>query len=184
MSDEKVRWGGVRVIHDSYDLTRLDKIRKVVLPYAVEHGEPVPLRVCIGRRSILSETEHLNCGECAKCFMVGMTLMLLGAEVAESGFDFSPGALSRLRRGLENGRFGRNYDSTAWAFIKAGSKSPPAEIVSKYPGLREFLDWFGAWDERATKPRSLVDRVAPPGSRRRDLARAGFGKKGRPDLGS
>ena len=176
MTDEKVRWGSVRVIHESYDLSRLDKLRQIVLPYAAGHGGAVPLRVCIGRRSLI-EGAHLNCGECAKCMVVEMALLLSGADAADWGFNITPPALSHLRRELEEGRFGRSYDPATWAFIKAQSKSPPVELVAKHQGLGEFLDWFAGWDERAKDPRRLIDRVAPPGSRRRDLARAGFGRK-------
>jgi hypothetical protein len=176
MTDEKVGWGDIKVIHDSYDLTRVDKLRQVILPYAAQHGGAFPLRVCIGRRSVIADGGQLNCGECAKCMMVEMGLILLGADATEFGFNISPAALTDLRRELEAGRFGRAYDPTTWSFIKAKSKSPPTELTSKHPGLREFLDWFATWDER-TRRRGILNRVAPPGSRRRDLARAGFGKR-------
>jgi hypothetical protein len=180
MTDEKVRWGDVRAIHDSYELSRAEKIRQVILPYARRSGTKVPLRVCIGRRSAISATDQLNCGECAKCMVVEFILILSGVDAADFGFNISPAALLRLRRNLEEGRFGRSYDESSWSFIKEEAKSPPAEIIAKHPGLREFLKWFAAWNERPVSRRRLLDRMAPPGSRRRDLARAGFGKRKSP----
>jgi hypothetical protein len=177
MTDEKVRWGDVKVIHDSYDLEKGDKIRQILVPYAKEHGGAIPLRVCIGRRSIMSEGDQINCGQCPKCMVVELSLILAGADAGDFGFNISPGTLAGLRQNLEEGEFGRTYDKTSWRFIKENARSAPIEITSKHPGLRDFLDWFAAWNERPTKKVRFLDRVAPPGSRRRDLARAGFGKR-------
>jgi hypothetical protein len=177
MTDEKVRWGEVKVIHDSYDLERGDKIRQILVPYAKSHGGAVPLRVCIGRRSLMSEGGQLNCGQCPKCMVVELSLILSGADADNFGFDISPLTLTELKQNLEKGEFGRAYDETSWDFIKRNAKTAPTEITSKHPGLREFFDWFATWDERPTKRKRLLDRVAPPGSRRRDLARAGFGMR-------
>jgi hypothetical protein len=177
MTDEKVKWGEVKVIHDSYDLERGDKIREILVPYAKSHGGAVPLRVCIGRRSLMSKGGHFNCGQCAKCMVVELSLILSGADASNFGFDISSRTLTELRRNLEKGEFGRAYDQTSWDYIKRNSKSAPIEITSKLPGLREFFDWFATWNERPTKSKRLLDRVAPPGSRRRDLARAGFGER-------
>jgi len=176
MTDEKVRWGEVRVIHDSYDLEKRDKIRQVLVPFAKDHGGSIPLRVCIGRRSIRSEGDPVNCGKCPKCMVVELLLILFGADASDFGFNVSPETLTQLRQSLEEGKFGRDYDESSWSFIKENAKSAPEEIVLRHPGLREFLDWFAAWDERV-KRRRMLDRVAPPGSRRRDLAKAGFGRR-------
>jgi len=177
MTDEKVRWGEVKVIHDSYDLERGDKIRQIIVPYAKSHGGAIPLRVCIGRRSIMAEGSHVNCGRCAKCMVVELLLILSGVDAADFGFNISPQALTGLRRNLEEGEFGRGYDETSWRFIKEYAKSAPSEILSKHPGLVEFLHWFATWNERPTKKKHFLDRVAPPGSRRRDMAKAGFGRR-------
>lgn len=177
MTDEKVRWGDVRVVHDSYELSRAEKIRDVIIPYAASRGIEVPLRVCIGRRSAIAATDQLNCGECAKCMMVEFVLILSGVDASGFGFDISPGALGRLKQNLEGGRFGRSYDPSTWAFIKEKARASPPGVLSEHPGLREFLDWFATWDEKPKSRQRLLDRVAPPGSRRRDLARAGFGDR-------
>jgi hypothetical protein len=178
MTDEKIRWGGARVIHDSYDLERGEKIRQLLVPFGNSHGGAVPLRVCTGRRAVRLASNQLNCGQCSKCMVIELTLILSGADASESGFDISPPSLSALKHNLEVGLFGREYDESSWMFIKQNAKSAPEEIVSKHPGLRQFFNWFADWDERPTKKTGgYVDRVAPRGSRRRDMARAMFGKK-------
>ncbi|MDA4123972.1 MAG: hypothetical protein OK438_00785 [Thaumarchaeota archaeon] len=178
MTDEKIRWGGIRVIHDSYDLERVEKIRQVVVPFAKSHGGTVPLRVCTGSRRVRLASNQLNCGQCSKCMVIELTLILSGADAGESGFDISPASLSALKHNLEVGLFSREYDESSWMFIKEHARFAPNEIVSRHPGLREFFNWFADWDERPTrKSRSCVDRMAPRGSRRRDIARAMFAKK-------
>jgi hypothetical protein len=178
MTDERIAWGGIRLIHDSYDLERIDKIRQILVPFANSHGRPVPLKVCMGRKSIRSATTQLNCGQCSKCMVTELTLILSGADAREWGFDMSPASLSALRKNLDGGEFDQEYDEVSWKFIKENAKAAPEDIVSRYPGLRGFLDWFADWDERPTKgSRRLVDRVAPRGSRRRDVARAVFAPK-------
>jgi len=177
MTDEKVRWGGIRVIHDSYDLSRRDKISQVLIPFANRQHVAVPLRVCTGRRAARLAGGQLNCGQCPKCMVVELILILSGADASESGFDISPPALSALKSNLEAGLFGREYDEPSWDFIKENAKSPPREILGNHPGLAEFFAWFADWDEKPTKKRRrFVDLVAPPASRRRDVARAAFGR--------
>ena len=184
MTDERVKWSGTTVVHDSYDLDRLHKIRDVLVPFIRAHGAIVPLRVCIGRRSVISATTQLNCGQCAKCMVIELTLFLSGIDPAECGFDVSPAALEGLRRNLEAGEFGRGYDEATWEFIKGHAASVPREMVGSNPGLEEFCRWFSGWDEKPKASRRLVDRVAPSGTRRRDLAKAMFGPGGVKRAGS
>jgi len=177
MTDEKVRWGGIRVIHDSYDMARRDKISQVLVPFAKSRQIVVPLRVCTGRRAVRLAGKQLNCGQCPKCMVVELTLILTGADASEGGFDISPPALSALKRNLESGLFGRKYDESSWDFIKEKAKNPPKEILARHPGLGEFFAWFADWDEKPMKRRRrFVDLVAPPASRRRDVARAALGR--------
>jgi 7-cyano-7-deazaguanine synthase in queuosine biosynthesis len=176
-TDEKVKWADVSVIHDSYDLERGGKIGRVIAPYAMNHGGYVPLRVCIGRRSIMSEGDSFNCGECPKCMMVELLLTIHGVDPGESGFNVSPATLANLRKNLVEGKIKRSYDEISWSYIKENGKSAPEKITEKHPGLREFLDWFATWDERVRTGRRFLDLVAPPGTRRREVARAGFGKR-------
>jgi len=183
MTDEKVRWGGVRVIHDSYDLQRVDKIRQVLVPYMKSSGNAIPLRVCIGGETVRLASDELNCGRCSKCMLTELALVISGSDAYKSGFDISPASLSALRSNLEGGKFGREVDLATWRFIKTNARNLPEEIASKHPGLRGFFAWFADWDEKPiAEGNRLVDKVAPRGSRRRNVAKALLGKNdGTPD---
>ena len=179
MTDEKVRWGDIRVIHDSYDLIKADKIRQVLIPFMKNRGTAIPLRVCTGKKGTRLESGQLNCGQCAKCLRTELILIVSGVDASENGFDISPAALQSLRHSLETGQFGNEFlKYRSWKFVIENAKSAPKEVVDKHPGLREFLDWLADWDERPTKRRRrYVDKVAPPSSRRRDMVKAMFGRK-------
>jgi len=177
MTDEKVRWGGVRVTHDSYDLQRVEKIREVLIPFMKRSGVGVPLKVCIGSEVARSATSQVNCGQCSKCMLTELTLAICGSDPQENGFDISQPALSALRRNLESGGFGRESDPATWDFVKTHAKNPPEEIVSIHPGLREFFEWFAHWNEKPVPSQGgHLGRIAPRGSRRRNVAKALFGR--------
>jgi len=178
-TDEKIGWGSIRVIHDSYDLHRVDKIRQVLIPFIESRGAEIPLRVCTGKRGIRLASGQLNCGQCEKCMLIELILTVSGADASESGFDISPASLLTLRHNLEAGQFGSEFlGFLSWKFIRRNIGSAPSEVVDRHPGLRAFLDWLADWDERPTKKRRrYLNKVAPPSSRRRDVARAMLGKK-------
>lgn len=177
-TDERVSWGGVRVIHDSYDLHKVEKIQALI-PWMKNRGSPIPLRVCTGERGIRLASGQLNCGQCGKCMRTELILIIFGADASENGFDISPSALRALRHNLETGRIDLSAGLTSWKFIKTNIRSAPEEIVAKRPGLRDFLDWLADWDEQSTRKRRRYVNVAPLGSRRRSIVKAILGKKER-----
>ena len=82
-SDEKINWGGLRVIHDAAELSRQAKA-EVLVAFAKERRQPIQLRVCY------SEVQRDgNCGHCEKCYRSIMNLVLSGADPREFGFPFS-----------------------------------------------------------------------------------------------
>ena len=178
MTDEKVRWGDIRVIHDSYDLIKADKISQILIPFMKDRSTAIPLRVCTGKRGVRLASDQLNCGQCAKCMRTELILIVSGVDPSENGFDVSPAALLSLRHSLETGQFVNEFlKYRSWKFVLENIRSAPKEVVDKHPGLREFLNWLADWDERPTKKRRrYVDKVAPPSSRRRDVASAMFGE--------
>ena len=176
MTDEKVRWGGIKVIHDSYDLDRVEKIRQVLAPFMKGTGTSVPLRVCIGNETVRLASNELNCGRCSKCMMVEFTLLISGIDPGKCGFDISPESLMALKRNMETGRFGREVDPATWLYVKRNAMGIPEDVVRAHPGLGDFLKWFAVWDERTVNRNRSLNLVAPRGSRRRNVARALFGR--------
>jgi len=83
VSDEKIRWGGLRVLHDAAELTRQNKAQLIV-DFARARQKPIQLRICY------SEVKRDgNCGKCEKCYRTIMNLVLAGADPRDYGFPFS-----------------------------------------------------------------------------------------------
>jgi hypothetical protein len=82
-SDDKIRWGGLKVLHDAAELTRQNKAQLIVA-FASARQQPIQLRVCY------SEIKRDgNCGRCEKCYRTIMNLVLAGADPRAFGFPFS-----------------------------------------------------------------------------------------------
>ncbi len=95
-SDEKINWGGLRVIHDAAELSRQAKA-EVIAAFAKERQKPIQLRVCY------SEVQRDgNCGHCEKCYRSIMNLVLSGADPREFGFPFSGKTYADLMDCLSN----------------------------------------------------------------------------------
>lgn len=86
--DNFVRFGSCQVIHDGYEASRYDKIKKICGYYESKEQKPY-LRVCY-----LSNTGK-NCGVCEKCASAIMSILLAGGNPRDYGFDYDPAELPR-----------------------------------------------------------------------------------------
>ena len=86
--DNFVRFGPCSVVHDGYEASRYDKVKKICDYYAPQAEKPY-LRVCY-----LSNTGK-NCGICEKCASAIMAILLAGSDPHDYGFDYDPAQLPR-----------------------------------------------------------------------------------------
>ncbi len=99
--DSRVRWADLVVVHDSNDLSRYEKIQKVLKPYfEAKPGKPT-LRVCL----LEDPGPLLNCGRCEKCVRTVVALLLAGMDPRAYGFPYHPGTLFRFRDRLLRGKY-------------------------------------------------------------------------------
>lgn len=107
-TDELVRWGNLKVVHDSIDLTRQEKITKVVGPF-VRDGNDLLLRVCwTGDTSLRNERTEKNipnCGKCGKCLRTIAGLLAERLDPTEFGFDMSTFSIEDVRKKLLSSRW-------------------------------------------------------------------------------
>ena len=80
--DNFVRFFGVRVFHDGYGMSRLDKMR-FVTDWCDEHAGKVYLRVCAHR-----PVTGYNCCYCEKCFRTILGIIALKKDPHNYGFDY------------------------------------------------------------------------------------------------
>ncbi|NBV38694.1 MAG: hypothetical protein EBS00_03880 [Verrucomicrobia bacterium] len=89
-TDEKLKWGPVRCIHDADALTRNAKVQ-IIVDCAKRRGQPIPLRVCY------SEVQRDgNCGRCEKCYRSIMNLILTNADPRDYGFPMTESTYPHL----------------------------------------------------------------------------------------
>lgn len=170
-SDEMIRWGGLSVIHDSYDITRFEKIRDYLAPFIQSQGGTWPLEVCSSKEAKL-EGGMLNCGRCDKCLATEVALLQNGIDPSRCGFDMSRFSPRGIRISLQNGymSLGSHF---SWQYIVANADTLRPELEARYKGMNEFLLWLSKWDgkPKESRLRSYSRRVAPAGSRRRNTAK-------------
>lgn len=79
-TDEKVKWAGMKVIHDGFHLRRTEKIGNIV-DFSKKTGHKTQLRVCY------SELRRgKNCSRCAKCQRTMLGFILCGENPNDYGF--------------------------------------------------------------------------------------------------
>ncbi len=127
--DNYVRFSGMSVIHDGYELTRQDKI-KLITQFSCETGIKVPLRVCWESKG------GSNCCHCEKCWRTILGIYAMGADPKEFGFNYSSlrevGKEIKLNR-AKIGKYKEARYKPIWTAIRNNYS-----IWSIDPGLRWF----------------------------------------------
>lgn len=153
--DEHVRWAGTACHHDSYDLTRQERL-DVIADYAREESPTLQLQTCNDRMDG-------NCGACEKCYRTAVGLRLSGLEPSDHGYPFDDADYRELRAALEEGRWVLGQDERyMWEDIRKRAR----ETTPTSPDEAAFFAWLEEADLDG-----LVSESEPPLSHR--LLRAG-----------
>lgn len=131
--DNRVAWGATTAKHDSYHLSRQQKL-SLIAEHIRNEDPGLLFQVC--RRS----PEHTNCSWCGKCCRTMMGLAVAGVDPNRHGFHLAKRTLEHLRKQLdcreflttENNRF-------MWTDIQ---RNLPERPEVKIEGLSEFFAWF------------------------------------------
>jgi hypothetical protein len=173
-SDQLIRWGDLEVIHDSYDYTKFEKIREVLVPLLSSDGRKgFPISVCTGKEEERLASGKLNCGRCGKCTRTILMLLENGIDPSECEFDMRGFSPRDVRIGLENGYTKIAEAPEAWGFVLDNAHEVPRDLESRYQGVNSLLSWMAKWERspHESKLRRYSRRIAPTGSRRRELAK-------------
>ncbi|MDR7438950.1 MAG: hypothetical protein QN181_03530 [Armatimonadota bacterium] len=154
--DSRVRWADLEVTHDSKDLSRYEKIHKVLKPYFdPKPGKPT-LRVCL----VDPPPPSLNCGRCEKCARTVVALLLAGMDPCAYGFPYKPRTLMSVRRRLMKGKLKFTIGHIPhWQELQRQiSEVPP------WPEPAAFFTWLREADfahiHRVSEERQRVEREA------------------------
>ncbi|MFD1162230.1 hypothetical protein [Hwangdonia seohaensis] len=95
--DNKIKWADTTVVHDAYELNRIDKIA-LIIETSKQIGKTINLRVCY---SIFND--KINCGRCEKCCRTIIALTLLNANPNDYGFITSEKIYNNILKIFEHG---------------------------------------------------------------------------------
>lgn len=79
--DNFIAWGNTNVIHHGQEANRFHKMR-LLCDYFEEKQIPTPFRVCYHHLNT-----KLNCSQCTKCYRAIVSLIILGKDPREFGFE-------------------------------------------------------------------------------------------------
>lgn len=155
--DNHVRFCGVRVIHDGYELNRQEKIERITR-FSKESGIRIPLRVCWESKG------GSNCCHCEKCWRTILGLYAAGADPREFGFSIE--SLRKTGAEIKRNRSVLRQNKTS-RYLPVWKK-----IREQYtfwtvdPGLRWFylssfanLDKGNIFDRAYRKSKNIARRV-------------------------
>lgn len=116
LTDDHVRFGFTRVVHDGFAFSRQDKLRSIV-KYANAEGARPGLRVCWESQS------GRNCCRCEKCFRTMAGLVAEGALPEEYGFEDAPRMLGLSREYMiDRHMLSQTTAERHWLHIQAGMR--------------------------------------------------------------
>jgi len=173
-SDQQVSWGGLEVIHDSYDYTKFEKISRVLVPFISDRKwAGFPVKVCTGKPAVRVASGKLNCGRCGKCIRTMLMLLENGVDPGECEFEMRRFSPHDIRIGLENGYIKIAEAPEAWGFVLDNACNIPPRLESKYKGTTALMTWMTKWNRTPEESilRTYSKEMAPVGSRRRHLAK-------------
>lgn len=153
--DENISPMGLRVHHDTFTMTRTDKI-KFISTFCTERNIPKPqLIVCTHHKK--SDTSYTHCNKCMKCYVTMLDILAIGEDLQDYGFTLSePEFVTQFRSYIETSKIRRGGTYVACYDTQNYLK----QNVDKLPqtNYRPFYDWFisiDLWamiDESSNRP--------------------------------
>ena len=140
--DEKITWANVNIKHDGV-MHRQDKILPLV-EFSRNHS--VKLKVCLER---VSE----NCNACHKCLRSIFSLLVVGEDPNDYGFNVGQATLEFMKAKLMDGSLSGDID---WYWRRMQSDMPD-DVDEVVPGLGEFCSWLRSFDLNNAKRDAVGD---------------------------
>ena len=136
--DNKLSWTDVKVVHDGYEQSRQEKIRRVLKSYIKNNRRYPPLRVCY------SQFRDFNCSKCEKCCRTITGLVLENIDPNKCGFNINHNFFDFLKRNLIKGRYTFFPDEVfMWKDIQ---RYIPKKMSHNLYDSKEFFRWFRDFD--------------------------------------
>ena len=167
ITDQLLRWGDLRVIHDSFDLSRQQKIRTVLAPYFRSlDNQYVPIKVCGSGYFKRVGPTVLNCGKCEKCSRTITGLILEGIDPKLHGFDMDSFGFPKLKKRLKADPLKRPMK--LWTDLQRHAKDG---LGGDLYDSKEFFEWFSGYDFKRSLSSRIISFSIPENSKRRRMVR-------------
>ncbi|MRH42709.1 hypothetical protein GH741_08415 [Aquibacillus halophilus] len=148
--DNNIKWGSTNVIHDSYDLTRQEKIN-MIADYITNKYGSLQIRVCW-----LPEGNGGNCNECEKCSRTIIGLILAGLDPNQHGFYVSNSFPSHVKKQFETQKW-KITEAIAFQWQDVQDHIPH-NLNFENSDYRDLFIWLKNYKLRHYQP-SLLIRV-------------------------
>lgn len=127
--DNYLHMGKCATIHDGYEFSRQDKIRRIC-DYSRQTGTPIQLRVC------WESSGGKNCCACEKCYRTICGILAEGESPTKFGFpNYSPDLLEKIRRDFQKPNFIYGVVANLWRNIQG-------RFREKTENLPKELNWL------------------------------------------
>lgn len=129
--DNHVNLGKCKTVHDGYEFSRQDKIRRIC-DYKRATGKPIRLRVC------WQSSGGQNCCACEKCYRTICDILAEGENPTDLGFPFySTALLEQIKLDFQKPSMARQFLARRWASIQARFREKPENLPKELAWLME-----------------------------------------------
>jgi hypothetical protein len=140
--DENLSPAGLRVEHDTFTMTRTEKL-KFISTFCAENNMPKPqLVVCNHHRK--ADVSYSHCNRCTKCLLTMLDILMIGENFQEYGFTLSEQKfISQFQSYIANVNMKRGGTYAACSDSQQFLKQQSAALPETY---RQFYNWFISLD--------------------------------------
>lgn len=131
--DNQIKWSGVNVFHDGFELKRQDKV-DIIVTAVNQLDKKTTIRVCYSEFK-----EGLNCSKCEKCLRTIFAIMLSGDNPNKYGFKVDETIYKLINKTVVRG-FKSKGTQFFWNEILEKSKSAKCFVFSNADLEKKELD--------------------------------------------
>ncbi len=95
--DNRIKWAGIQVVHDGFELMRQDKV-DLIVKSANDLSTDVTVRVCYS-----DVKDGLNCSVCEKCLRTIFGIILTGSDPRRFGFQADASVYAKIEKAIGKG---------------------------------------------------------------------------------
>jgi hypothetical protein len=136
--DSSQSWGGIKVTHDGYDMSRQQKVKFLCLKNNREYLSH--LKVC----NETTDPQHINCRKCEKCMRTTVALLLEGVNPQDCNLDMNKRTVPYIINCFNKGKIPMNKP-LIWVW-KDLQKYVPLTMEQNIIDGQLLIDWLNSFD--------------------------------------